>query len=72
MRGNIKKTCIFENLLEGQRPDAQQGKHHHTAAVQLTVASPQRLSRIVAQHPISPIIKRSVPTAMMITAGMSV
>lgn len=62
------KNYILQNQLKGKGTKTT-SKHHHT---QLTVASPQRLSRIVAQHPISPIIKRSVPTAMMITAGMSV
>lgn len=40
--------------------------------IKLTVARPQRLSRIVAQQPIRPMINKRVPTAMMTTAGISV
>ena len=36
------------------------------------VASPQRLSRIVAQQPIRPMMKSKAPTAMITTAGKSV
>lgn len=41
----------------------------HTAP---TVASPHRLSLMVAQQPMSPMMKRRAPTAMITTAGMSV